>query len=388
MASSWSPIRSCSVRPTAEHVAAAERAILSGVWVGGEETAGLEREFAGWLSGKLDPDRVVAVSSGTAALTALLMAQGIGPGDDVIVPAVTFTATGLAVLRAGARPIFSEVTSTFSLCPHEIEKVVTPQTRAIIGVDFDGVPADWQGIERAAVREGLLVIEDACPAYGARYRGEPAGLLGKDGAAFSLNESKQLPGGEGGLVVAPNTEVAERIRRMRHFGHPPGGAAAVELSGDNWKITEVAAALGRAGIPLLHEKTMTAGLVGETLRHALQDCAVLSPPPFTLYSEPSWFRIRAVAPTMMGAVRAAEYLEEHGVSLQRSQEVDPLPDHPLFREYPHGSLENARKVNNTFCIGGRANPVFTLDHAEAKRWAEVITSLPQELVSPRTKEES
>lgn len=388
------PIRSCSVTPTADLEQAAVRAVRSGVWVGGVETAKLEEEFASWLWGALDPNRVVAVSSGTAALTALLLAQGVGPGDDVIVPAATFTATGIAVLRAGARPVFADVSPTFTLEPEAIEEVLTPQTAAVIAVDFDGVPADWKRIEASAATDSLLLIEDACPAYGARAAlrpdperfganlTAPAGLLGRHGAAFSLNESKQLPAGEGGLVVAPSANVAERIRRMRHFGHPVSGQASVELIADNWKITEVAAALAREGLKGLHERVMTAQLHGQELREAVQAGGLLSVPPVPKGSEPSWFRIRVLAPDSVSATRVACWLEDQGLPLQLSQEVFPLPDHPIFMDFPHGDLTNARQLSRSFCIGGRAKPVFTLDPAEARKWAEVITSLPAELVSP------
>jgi dTDP-4-amino-4,6-dideoxygalactose transaminase len=380
------PIRSCSVPPSYEHLHAAARAIGSGVWVGGEETAGLEREFASWLP--LDePDRVVAVSSGTAALTALLRVHGIGPGDEVIIPNVTFTATGVAVLRAGARPVLVDVDETWTLSVPAVEDAMTIRTKAVIGVDFDGATPDWERLQLACPEPIITLLEDACPAYGARLRGRPAGLLGRDGAAFSLNESKQLPAGEGGLVIAPSREIAEKIRRMRHFGHAASGNCGEEAGADNWKITEVAAALGRAGIPRLRHHVMNSRLAGGIIRTALAQSKVLEPIPLTINCEPSWFRIRAVAPTAAAANRIAEALEEQGVTLQRSQEVLPLDRHPIFKGARFCPTPQSAELECTFCIGGRAKPIFDLDCAEAERWAEVITSLPYELVSPVTKEE-
>lgn len=368
--------RTCSTPLGPEHYEAVRRVLDRGVLVQGPETAALEVEFASWLNGDLDPYRVVAVSSGTAALTALLLAHGVGRGAKVAVPAVTFTATALAVIAAGAEPVFVDVNATWNLCPTALAAIQQRvRLAAVIGVDLHGVPAAWGSIERA-VEPGVLLIEDACPAYGARYDRRPAGLLGRHGAAFSLNESKQLPAGEGGFVIAPNATVAERIRRMRHFGHASGGKlrAAFEI-GNNWKITEMAAALARAGLPSLTDRVMTARLNGSTLRSALGASPSLSAPPIPVGAEPSWFKMRALAGSPEMAKRMANLLMREGVAISRD-EVAPLPEHLAFQGLDRGATPNAHRLHRTFCIGSRAKPIFDLDPTEAKRWAGVVRCLP------------
>lgn len=379
--------RTCSIDPTPAHWEAVDRVLASGCWVAGSETDAFEEEFAAWIG--VDRDRVVALSSGTAALTALLLANGIGPGDEVIVPAITFTATALAVLRAGAKPVLADVNAAFCLSPASVEAALSDQTAAVIGVDLDGVPADWNALRRA-LPEGLFLIEDACAAVGARYSGRMVGTLEVDGTAFSFNESKQLPAGEGGMVVAPYSAAADRIRRMRHFGHDApmtnvSQAQAVGLIGDNWKITEMAAALARAGLASLNERVMASRLVAQILREAMVESDVLSPAPRTPNSEPSFYRVRGLAPDPGSAIRTMLHLEKAGVPLTSREEVAPLQKHPMFAECRRVDLRNAEQASRSFCFGSRSQQVFYTDPRIAEGWAEVITSLPAELVSPRTR---
>lgn len=373
-------MRTCSIPPTPEHEAAARRVLERGVLTEGPETDALEEDFALWLRGTLlDPRRVVAVSSGTSALAALLVAQGVGPGDEVVVPAVTFTATALAVLRAGARPVFADVNSTWSLSPQSLEEVLSDDVRAVIGVDLYGVPADWKAIERVVPKD-VLLVEDACPAYGARYGLTPAGLLGRNGAAFSLNESKQLPAGEGGLVVAPSVEVAEVIRALRNFGERPKdrrpfGLRRSVLAGDNWKITEMSAALARAGMPTLLERVMASRLNASFVHGATNSSPAFARSGWTANAEPSWFTLPVKVRDPGATARIADWLARRGVPI-RDGEVAPLYEHPVFRDARRGSCPNSREIARTFCIGSREEPIFGVSSSDAERWAEVITSLP------------
>lgn len=383
--------RTCSIPLTSDfrYSGAVERVIQSGCLVAGAETDALEREFAEWLG--VEQELVVAVSSGTAALTALLRVHGIGPGDEVVVPAVTFTATALAVCAAGASPVFVDVNATWNLSAESLQQaldqgVTTGPPRAVIGVDLHGVPADWERIGKV-VGPDVLLFEDACPAYGARYRGTPAGLLGRNGAAFSLNESKQLPAGEGGLVVARHPGVAHRLRELRHFGHDPklggfrgGTDLRATLVGNNWKITEMAAAIARAGLPTLDQRIAKARYAGETIRAAVAAVPGLNPQRIPRASEPSWFKLRVAAPDVARAEATASYLEKNDVPIARD-EVAPLPDQVAFFDCISGPTPTARELRRTFCIGSRSNPVFDLDAAEAERIAEVVRSCPSK-VSP------
>ncbi|MGH3769715.1 MAG: DegT/DnrJ/EryC1/StrS family aminotransferase [Pseudonocardiaceae bacterium] len=164
-------------------------------------------------------DHCVAVSTGTAALSLALAALGVGPGDEVIVPALSFIATGLAPVHQMAVPVFADVDPvTFNLDPDDVERRITARTAAIIPVHLHGAPADMDRITEITRKHGLAVIEDAAQAPGATHRGRPVGGIG-DAGAFSLQATKNIPTcGEGGLLVTGNAELAESVRRGRQFG--------------------------------------------------------------------------------------------------------------------------------------------------------------------------
>lgn len=382
--------RTCSIPLTRDfrYSDAAEHVIERGVLTEGPETDRLEEEFAAWLG--VEPERVVAVSSGTAALTALLVAHGIGLDDLVAVPAFTFTATALAVLRAGATPYFVDVDESWSIDPDLLRVAVEsePRIKAVIGVDLHGVPAAWSAIE-GAVSDDIFLVEDACPAYGAFYEHRSAGTLGRSGAAFSLNESKQLPAGEGGIVVAPaDRAIADIVRSLRCFGEYGQNASGLLggrlrsslLAGDNWKITEVAAAFATVGLDGLDHRVELGRRNGDVLRAAAQASGALTPHPFPHGAVPSWFKVRLEAPTEADAAASARWLADHGVPI-RSGDVKPLVEHPVFEGYPSGPIVQAHKTRKTILIGSRAKPVFGISEEEADDLAQVVTSLPSE-VSP------
>jgi dTDP-4-amino-4,6-dideoxygalactose transaminase len=189
-----------------------DRGVLSGPFA--PEVRGLEREWATYVGAK----HCLATNSGTAALHVALTAAGIGPGDHVIVPALTFVATALAVLHAGAVPIFVDVEpKTLGLDPALLERAITPQTRAVMPVHLHGTPCDLDAILEIARRRNILVIEDAAQAHGATHRGKKLGTFGALGC-FSVQSSKSLPAGEGGLIVTDDDELFARANRARMFG--------------------------------------------------------------------------------------------------------------------------------------------------------------------------
>jgi dTDP-4-amino-4,6-dideoxygalactose transaminase len=161
----------------------------------------------------------VATSNGTTALTLALAALGIGPGDEVIVPALSFIASGLAPLHQMAVPVFADIDPvTFTVDPERVAAAVTPRTAAILPVHLHGQPADMDGLLAVARRAGLAVLEDAAQAHGATYRGRQVGSLG-DAAGFSLQVTKNLPTcGEGGLLSTDDAELARAARMARQFG--------------------------------------------------------------------------------------------------------------------------------------------------------------------------
>ena len=181
----------------------------------GEDVSKFEEEFARFCGTQY----AVALDSGLAALELSLRALGIGPGDEVIVPAHTFIATAAAVSFADARPVLVDVDErTYNLDVDLLEAAITPRTRAILPVHLYGLPADMDSILAVAAKYGLFVVEDACQAHGALHKGRRAGSLGH-AAAFSFYPTKNLGGcGDGGIMVTDDAAVAERVCAMRNCG--------------------------------------------------------------------------------------------------------------------------------------------------------------------------
>src|SRR5215217_2743612 len=199
----------------AEVDAAVRRVLDTSAFVLGPEVEAFERAFAEYVGAR----ECVGVSNGTAAIQLALQACGVGAGDEVIVPANTFFATAEAVSTAGATPVFVDCDPvTCNIDPARIDEVITERTRAIIPVHLYGQPADLDPIVEIAERHGLLVIEDAAQAHGARYKGNRVGPLARAGC-FSFYPGKNLGAyGEGGAVVTNDAEVARRLRLLRDHG--------------------------------------------------------------------------------------------------------------------------------------------------------------------------
>ena len=192
-----------------------DRGVLSGA--GAPEMRALETEFASAVGARF----CLATNSGTSALHIALAAAGVGPGDEVIVPALGFIATAQAVLHAGATPVFADVDPvTYNIDVADAARRVNSRTRAIVPVHLHGLPADMDGIAALGRQAGLTVVEDAAQAHGALYKGRAVGTLGAMGA-FSLNSTKNLPAGEGGLFVTESEELYARAARVRFDGLEP-----------------------------------------------------------------------------------------------------------------------------------------------------------------------
>jgi dTDP-4-amino-4,6-dideoxygalactose transaminase len=194
---------------------AINRVLESGTYIGGPEVEGLESSIADLLQTRY----AVAVASGTDALTLSLEAAGIGAGDEVITTAFTFFATAEAIAKVGATPVFADIEpDSYNLCPKAVEAAITPKTKGIIPVHIFGQPANMDRISELAKAYSLTVIEDACQAIGAEYKGRPVGGIGNLGC-LSFFPTKNLGGyGDGGIVVTNNGELAERVRLLAHHG--------------------------------------------------------------------------------------------------------------------------------------------------------------------------
>ena len=189
----------------------------------------------------------VGVSSGTAALHLILLALGIGAGDEVITTPFSFVASANCILYAGAKPVFADIDpETLNLDPKEAEARITPRTKAILVVHVFGFPAAMDEFRRIAAENGVFLIEDACEAIGARWRGEPAGGLGTMGA-FAFYPNKQVTTGEGGMVVTNEEGYAELVRSLSNQGRRPNDSWLThERLGYNYRLDELSAALGCA----------------------------------------------------------------------------------------------------------------------------------------------
>jgi dTDP-4-amino-4,6-dideoxygalactose transaminase len=232
----------------------------------GEEVAELERLIASYC----DSSEAVGCASGTDALILSLMALGIGPGDEVITSPFTFFATASSIYRVGATPVFADIDPvSFNLDPASVEAAITSRTRAIMPVHLFGQCADMEPLWRLAVRGGLSIVEDACQAIGAEYRGRRAGVLGTLGC-FSFFPTKNLGGaGDGGIITTDDSDLATRLRRLRVHGDC-GGYKHIEV-GINSRLDALQAAVLRVKLSQLdgwtESRQKNAKLYGELFRH-------------------------------------------------------------------------------------------------------------------------
>jgi perosamine synthetase len=217
---------------------------LETMWVSsvGKYIKAFEQEFARYCG----TPHALTCCNGTAALHLALLAAGVGPGDEAIVPALTYVASANAVTYCGAKPVFVDAEPrTMNMDPAAIEPLITRRTRAIVAVHLYGHPVDMDPVLDIARRHGLTVIEDAAEAHGALYKGRMAGSLG-DIATFSFFGNKIVTTGEGGMLTTSNAQLAARIERLRGQGMDPQRRYWFPDIGYNYRMTNVEAALGLA----------------------------------------------------------------------------------------------------------------------------------------------
>jgi perosamine synthetase len=359
-----------------------DRGVLSGA--GAPEMKALEAEFAELIGAS----RCLATNSGTAALHIALAAVGLRPGDEVIVPALSFIATAQAVLHEGATPVFADVDpATFNIDVADAARRVTPRTRAIVPVHLHGLPADMDEVNALAREHGLVVIEDAAQAHGAMYRGRPVGTIGTM-AAFSLNSTKNLPAGEGGLFVTSDETLYGRAARVRFDGldmpskwdpaRPLDDEADSLAQSRGWMYLpgELTSALARAQLPRLAETTARAQRNGARLTERLRGLRAvetpLVPPDRTHVFHK--YRVRlatgsALAPNLVRD-RLLEALRAEGVEAVLWQEL-ALPHHPLFANpepYPNATAA----LDGSILIGSQSYPLFAQPLPVIDAWADAF----------------
>jgi perosamine synthetase len=215
----------------------------------GPKVEEFERAMADFVGAK----EAVAVSSGTAALHAAMYALGISPGDEVIVPAMTFAATANCVVFQGGTPVFVDVApDTLLIDPEQVKGKITPRTRAVIAVDYTGHPADYDALESIASEHGVALVADACHALGASYKNRPVGTLA-DISTFSFHPVKHITTAEGGMITTDDSTLAQKMRTFRNHGITSDHHSREALGswfyemvalGYNYRLTDLQCALG------------------------------------------------------------------------------------------------------------------------------------------------
>jgi len=257
-----------------EEIQAAVAVLRSGWLAHGPRVKAFEQAFAAYLGVK----HAVCVSSCTAALHLSLLALGIGPGDEVIVPAQTHVATAHAALFVGAKPVFADIDpQTFNISLDSILRCLTPKTKAIHAVHFAGLPCDMDGILEIARERGISVVEDCAHALGARLNGRPVGTFGETGC-FSFYPIKHITTTEGGMLVTNSDEIAEKASKQRAFGidveaydRDKPGVYDTPLLGFNYRMTDVEAAIGLAQLkkaePMIKRRIANASALSSELEN-------------------------------------------------------------------------------------------------------------------------
>ncbi|MGW2425921.1 DegT/DnrJ/EryC1/StrS family aminotransferase [Streptomyces sp. NPDC001709] len=306
-----------------------------------QEISGLEREWAEFC----DTRYAIAVNSGTVALELALTALGLQPGDEVIVPALSYVATAMAPLYQLAIPVFVDIDPvTFNIDVKQIEAKITNRTRAIIPVHLGGLPADMDEIRALARKYSLLVIEDAVQAQGGKYHGETAGSMGA-AAVFSLNVEKSIPTcGEGGLIVTDDESVAERCRSLRVLGEDLSTEERLYVSatrGSNLKLSSVLAAFTRAQLARFWDYQVCRDQNIPVFLSRLAALPGIVVPPVPTDRTHMWHMLRfrfdpqaagldGVTPGRFRQALRRALLAE-GVPLTHYQ-IIPLPGQPVFQE--------------------------------------------------------
>jgi dTDP-4-amino-4,6-dideoxygalactose transaminase len=269
--------------------------VLRSGWVTqGPKVADFERAFAQ----RVGAAEAVAVSSGTTALFLALYAGGIGEGDEVIVPSLSFIATANVVVQCGAVPVFVDVDlRTYNLDPAGLGNALTPRTRAIMPVHQLGLPADLDRINEFAAKHGLLVVEDAACAAGSAYKNKPIGGSGNL-VCFSFHPRKILVTGEGGMITTDNTDLATRLRRLRHQGmsvsdlqrHQADTVLIEEYPevGFNFRLSDLQAAMGLAQLAKMDAFVAERRRLANRYTEALADIPEIDAPFIPEDAEPNY----------------------------------------------------------------------------------------------------
>lgn len=338
----------------------------------GPFVARFEREFADACG----TAEALSVSNGTVALHLALLALGVGPGDEVVVPSLTYVATANAVRYVGAEPVFVDVSpDTWCLDPAALEGALTERTRAVIPVHLYGHPADMDPILALARRHGLAVVEDAAEAPFAEYRGRRVGAL-SDIATFSFYGNKVLTSGEGGAITLSDPDLADRARLLRGQGMDPQRRYFFPIVGHNFRLTNVACALLCAQLERADDMLAARRRIVDRYRALLDDVPGIRSQPVADWAKPSpWLHSVTVDPGRYGLDRdaLASGLDERGI------ETRPffIPVHTL-PPYAEASRRSGAKLPVTDGLAARGINLPThsaLSDEDVERVAAAVREL-------------
>ena len=310
-----------------EEADAVREVLLSGRYVSGPKVAEFERLFADYVG----VNHAVAVNSGTAALQAALMAIGVGAGDEIVVPALTFFSTATSVMHQNAVPIFADISlDSYCMDPEDLERHITPRTKAVIPVHYFGHAGEMDQIKEIAARHNTKVIEDCAQSHGTLYKGQQTGSMG-DLGAFSFFATKHMTTGEGGIVTTDNPEWAELIKQFRSHGMK--GRNDHILLGYNYRMTEMAAAMGIVQLGRLDALNEARIRVSETLMERLRDIRWMTLPRTPDYVRHAYFWLHAWIDEEQLGFSTQELivkLREKNIEV-RHRYVEPLYRQPLLQ---------------------------------------------------------
>jgi perosamine synthetase len=308
----------------------------------GPKIGEFEEQFAAWIRAR----HAVSFSSGTAALHGAAFAAGLGPGDEAITTPMTFCATANCILYQGATPVFADVSAdTLNLDPEEVSRKISARAssrmKAIIAVDYAGHPAALDELAKLAKTHGALLIEDACHALGAEYRGKRVGGIA-DMTVFSFHPVKHLTTGEGGMVTTNDARLAETLRRFRNHGISSEARERQEagqwfyemvLLGFNYRLTDIACALGLSQLPRLAGNLARRREIATQYMAAFRDLAEIVVPAVRKDVNPAWhlYPIRLKL-EMLAAGREEIFRALRAENIGVNVHYIPVHRHPYYRE--------------------------------------------------------
>lgn len=323
-----------------------ERAALnavfdSGNWFYGERVRAFEEAYAAFQGAK----HCITCTSGTVSAEVAMMALGVGPGDEVLVPPYTFVATAMTVARVGATPIFVDVDESWCMDPDLIEGAITPRTKAIMPVHFGSRVADMDRINAIAAAHGLVVIEDACHSWGSQWKGKGTGALGRCGV-FSFQQSKNLASAEGGCILTDDDALADRCRSITNCGRTKDGAwFEHSIIATNARMTEFQAALLGVQLTRLESQTTHRARMADRITVALEGIPGLTPQPgdsrmtrrayhlYCLRLDPDAFGCSRAAVVAAATAEGLPLSTLYAVPLYKQPLCEHIPGHDYTQDY-------------------------------------------------------